>query len=294
MKAKNYLILIVFIASLIIGGCNNQVDKCSNNIVHSLDNTKIFYKVCGNGPTALVFIHGWCCNGNYWKNQVEQYKDKYTVVTIDLAGHGLSGSSRKDYTFDAYAEDVKSVVSRLGNSKVILIGHSMSGVVITKAANLLPGKVAAIIGADTLQDVSIKLSQPQIEHMLKDFEDNGFEAGMRSFLTDMFTYDDNINIKNSVIADMSAANPEIALNTIRNYFNEYSDNGSMSDSARNCKVPAYCINADLWPTNEEANKSVFPNFKGAEIIENAGHFLMLTHPTQFNAKLDIILKDLGL
>ena len=51
----------------------------------SVDNIIISYNVEGNGKPVLVFVHGWCCDKDYWKYQVAHFSNDYKVVTIDLA-----------------------------------------------------------------------------------------------------------------------------------------------------------------------------------------------------------------
>jgi pimeloyl-ACP methyl ester carboxylesterase len=36
----------------------------------------------------LLFVHGWCINKSYWESQMKYFRDKYTVVAMDLPGHG--------------------------------------------------------------------------------------------------------------------------------------------------------------------------------------------------------------
>ena len=64
--------------------------------VSSKDGVEIAYEVKGYGEPALVFVHGWCWDKSIWENQVKVFSAKYKVITIDLAGHGESGSNRKD------------------------------------------------------------------------------------------------------------------------------------------------------------------------------------------------------
>ena len=34
---------------------------------------EINYLQQGQGETTILFLHGWCINGTYWKNQVEYF-----------------------------------------------------------------------------------------------------------------------------------------------------------------------------------------------------------------------------
>ncbi|NOR13724.1 MAG: hypothetical protein GQ545_10775 [Candidatus Aminicenantes bacterium] len=66
--------------------------------VASTDGVSIHYQVQGKGTPALVFVHGWCCDLTYWEKQWDPFAEKYTVVSIDLAGHGQSGLNRESWT----------------------------------------------------------------------------------------------------------------------------------------------------------------------------------------------------
>ena len=54
------------------------------------DNAIINYEVTGKGDTTLLFVHGSFNDRTYWKNQVDYFSPNYTVVTLDLPGHGKS------------------------------------------------------------------------------------------------------------------------------------------------------------------------------------------------------------
>src|SRR5689334_5305170 len=65
-------------------------------LANSADGVHIEYRIYGKGEPAVVLVHGWSCNENYWNEQVNPLKTRYTVVLIDLAGHGASGKNRTD------------------------------------------------------------------------------------------------------------------------------------------------------------------------------------------------------
>src|SRR5437016_7068368 len=138
------------------------------------DGLNLVCEVCGQGDTALVFLHGWCGDRAYWKNQVESFAADYRVVTLDQAGHGESGKDRKSWKVSGLAGDVEAVVKALGLKRVILVGHSMGGPVSLLAAMRMPGTVIAVIGVDTLQNAEFKLPEEVRKSILagveKDFK----------------------------------------------------------------------------------------------------------------------------
>lgn len=129
--------------------------------VISADGVSISFEVKGRRETALVFIHGWSCDSEYWKAQLAFFSDAYTTVAVDLAGHGLSGADRRNWSMAAYGKDVAAVIRALPNQRVILIGHSMGGYVALEAAHLQPERVIGVVGVDSLQDLDGRQTDTQ-------------------------------------------------------------------------------------------------------------------------------------
>src|SRR5579872_2376043 len=69
------------------------------------DSVHIDYRVWGKGEPAVVLIHGWACDAAYWTAQIDALKSKYTVVAVNLAGHGGSERNRTDWSIANYGED---------------------------------------------------------------------------------------------------------------------------------------------------------------------------------------------
>ena len=78
------------------------------------DGVHIEYRVAGKGDPAIVLIHGWATDANYWNAQIAPLQAKYTVVTVDLAGHGGSTKSRSDWSMDEGATSLPAVLTRQG------------------------------------------------------------------------------------------------------------------------------------------------------------------------------------
>src|SRR5437660_6613032 len=148
------------------------------------DGLEIVGEVRGQGDTALVFLHGWCGDREYWKHQVDVFAPDYRVVTLDQAGHGESGKDRKVWSAGSLAGDVEAVVKALGLRRVILVGHSMGGAVALLAAKRMPGTVIAVIGVDTLQNAEFKMPEEVTKKFLEAFETD-FKGTMRMGLAGM-------------------------------------------------------------------------------------------------------------
>ena len=97
----------------------------------------------GRGEPAVVLVHGWCENADYWQAQFDILKSRYTVVALDLAGHGASGANRTDWSVLSYAADVATIAKQIPNAHLVLVGHSMGADVALAA---LPRIGARVIG----------------------------------------------------------------------------------------------------------------------------------------------------
>ncbi|MEW5924034.1 MAG: alpha/beta hydrolase [Candidatus Zixiibacteriota bacterium] len=90
------------------------------------------YQTYGNGPTALLFIHGLGGNGNSWKYQIDCFTKDYEIVTIDLFGHGQSSKNIDPILAPRLdAEAAVGLVHEIVKKPYFIIGHSF-------ATNIIP------------------------------------------------------------------------------------------------------------------------------------------------------------
>ncbi len=280
LKASITILTVIFILFLAV----NMEAKALK--VTSADGLPIVYQVEGKGDITLVFIHGWCCDKSFWELQVPVFAKHYQVVTLDLGGHGESGQDRKDWTMEAFGQDVAAVVKKLELKKVVLIGHSMGGTVAVEAARLLPGQVIGLIGVDSLHNVEKKYTKEQYERVLAQMRGmfkTSAEFYVRAF---MFKPKTAPALIDKIVNKMSLNNPQVGLGTIESSY-KYDLTGAMDK----IKVPIRLIISDLFPYDIEAGKRHAVSFE-AKIMKGVGHFLQMENPTTFNKLLDETLKEL--
>jgi pimeloyl-ACP methyl ester carboxylesterase len=246
--------------------------------VTAADGVEIAYTISGHGPPALVFIHGWMGDQSFWKAQVEEFSTTNTVVTIDLPGHGLSGTGRDHWSMASYGSDVTTVVEHLGLEDVVLIGHSMGGPVILEAARLMPERVVSAVAIDTLQDADFEYEPQEVEGFIAELEAD-FAGTCGGFVASMFVDGTDPAFIERITSDMCDGERDIGAALIREFV-DY-DRG---DALAAIDVPVTGINSDMWPTNVEVNRKYRPEFD-AIVMKGAGHFLMMEKPEEFNRHL---------
>jgi len=255
-------------------------------IVDSDDLVHIEYHVYGSGEPAVVLIHGWLCNSRYWQAQLDELARRYTVVTLDLAGHGASGRNRTDWSIENFAADVAAVVRQLPARSVVLVGHAMGGPVALAATPRIGARVLGVVGVDTFK--SLGLPPPpreQVEHELAPFRAD-FIGTMHSFVPQhLFAAGADPGLIGKVVADMSRASPDIAIASLESL--NQMDFGALLPRIH---VPIVAINSDLGePTDVARIMKAAPTFR-LITLQGSGHFLMLEAPQRFNP---ILLRELA-
>jgi pimeloyl-ACP methyl ester carboxylesterase len=118
---------------------------------------EINYFQQGQGDTTLLFLHGWCIDGTYWKNQVEYFSKNYNVYAIDLPGFGKSKAERTNWTIEEYANDVTAFIDIMNLKNVVIIGHSMAGEIMLQTALTNNPKIVGIVGVDNFKLLTLHL-----------------------------------------------------------------------------------------------------------------------------------------
>ncbi len=99
---------------------------------------------CGMGK-VYVLVHGawhgsWC-----WNKAAPLLQAKgHEVLTPDLPGHYRSSVPCLDVTLKTYVDSISDlIVSK--NYKVVLVGHSMAGIVISQVAENIPERIQKLV-----------------------------------------------------------------------------------------------------------------------------------------------------
>lgn len=114
--------------------------------VRTDDNTHIAYKIVGNGPRNVLFMHGWAGSGSYFEELIRHMDlAGLRIVTYDLRGHGDSDKTPGGYTLDCFAQDGLAVADDAGLDKMVLVGFSMSGKFAQYLACLRPDRIEGLV-----------------------------------------------------------------------------------------------------------------------------------------------------
>lgn len=117
------------------------------------ERARVQYWKTGSGP-AVILVQGAGVIGEGWRPQIDELKDRYTVLWIDNRGIGQSVITSGALRIEDMAADVLAVadVERLHDFH--LVGHSMGG--------LIAHQVMRQVRAMSKFDVSAQLSTLQV------------------------------------------------------------------------------------------------------------------------------------
>jgi pimeloyl-ACP methyl ester carboxylesterase len=102
----------------------------------------IHYTRDGSGP-PVVLLQGVGVTGNGWKPQIEELRDRFTLISIDNRGIGASRSDVRP-TIEDMAADALAVANAERLEHFHLAGHSMGGVIAQQVALTTPSRVLSL------------------------------------------------------------------------------------------------------------------------------------------------------
>ncbi|MFX0032746.1 MAG: alpha/beta fold hydrolase [Candidatus Hodarchaeota archaeon] len=95
----------------------------------NVNNLKIFYSENNIEGIPILFIHGWLGSSHEWIHQVCYFNSKQHIIILDLPGFGKSGKPKTKYSIDFFSTQIIEFLNIFGYKKVILVGHSLGGVI---------------------------------------------------------------------------------------------------------------------------------------------------------------------
>ncbi|MFJ9371692.1 alpha/beta fold hydrolase [Nocardia sp. NPDC101769] len=102
-----------------------------------LNGNEIYFEESGTGDTWVVFESGTGAGRTHWDRVVPLLGDIAHTVAYDRAGRGRSGSPAEPQTIDDMAATLVALVQALAPERLILVGHSMGGLIVRRAAETL-------------------------------------------------------------------------------------------------------------------------------------------------------------
>jgi pimeloyl-ACP methyl ester carboxylesterase len=234
---------------------------------------------------SVVLIHGWTCDASIWDAQRPALRQAgYPVLIPNLPGHGDSPLPPGGIGEESFADAIDAAM-RTGNiARAILVGHSMGGVVIRQFARLYPEKVIALVFVETAFDLT---ETAEDRGWQEAFGGNDGLTARRAFIETLFHRSTPSSLSESVIRKMLSAPTAIAVQAWQWM--------SQPETARpddRFDGPVCLIDGERNEANIDAVRAMFPRLERVR-IEDAGHFVMIEKPAEFNRALLAFLESIA-
>lgn len=249
----------------------------------------LVYNQQGKGDTTLLFVHGWGINSRYWDAQIAHFQNRYTVIAVDLAGHGYSEALSTEMTIEQYATDLVQLVESLDLRDIILVGHSMAGNINLRAYQKFPERIIGFIGVDNFQVIGFE-PPPQEQGEIKLFFDKMKQNYLKTaveFANGMLFSDFTSNEhKARVIQDILHVDSVLAVSTLASLAQEYAVEMEL---LQKLKVPLELIVSEGSLLDESSHKALCKAGFQYWTYSHAGHYPMIEIPETFNKLLQLAI-----
>jgi pimeloyl-ACP methyl ester carboxylesterase len=284
------------LAALLLAGCFGSAEKATlsetetrrgsgplSETTPGAEGLAIAYTLYGEGDSMLVLIHGWGGSQRIWDSQVDDLAQRFTVVTVDLGGHGLAGRGRAQASLKQLSVDLAAVLDAVGAKRAILIGHSMGGEVALLTALARPQAVAAVIGVEAFREPPL---DPAIwQALLGDLEQD-FPTACRSFLRGLFAQTTEEMLVDKAATEACRLEPALGLALMREMAG-FDLGKTLSALPQDLPVRAINTTEDLEPPPAPASEPLqrFHADSKTSFIARSGHFPMLEQSAELTRQL---------
>ena len=248
-----------------------------------LDGQRIHYKSYGKGSRALVFVHGWTCDLNVWRQQIPAFSNRMRVVALDLPGHGLSDKPQINYSQELFARAVEAVLRDAGVKQAVLVGHSMGTPVVRQFYRRYPEKTLALVFVDgALRPFGKPEDREKFLEMVRGAQFEKVAAGM---VDGMLAPVKDEQLRGEIRKTMLSTPKHVAVSAMEGM----NAPEIFRDDKINVPAQAILARSPFWAADtEQFFRSLAPNLE-YQMWDGVGHFLMVEKPQEFNQALTAFL-----
>ena len=246
-----------------------------------IDENRIHYisiesinKSMGEGENVF-FLHGLGGNIYNWAYQTKYFSETNNVVSLELPGHGRS-SGKGGSSIEFYTDLLLKFFDVMEMDNIVIVGHSMGGVVSLDFSFKYPERVKALV----LVATSAKFDIPTQKLMELKNDMESIFGSLEKAKDKMKDIDERL-----VTNDMMVLLGDVMA------IKKYDGVSHLSE----LKMPTLVIGgADDVLAPVDYSEQLHANIKNSElqIIEHAGHMVMVEAHQEFNAVLEEFLLNL--
>jgi pimeloyl-ACP methyl ester carboxylesterase len=279
------MVISLFAAAVLSSTALSQAKETpSRDHFVKLDAMRVHYQNYGEGKEAIVFIHGWTCNLNFWKANIPAFAKQSRVIAIDLPGHGESDKPQITYSMDLFARAIDAVLQDAKVERATLVGHSMGTPVIRQFYRKYPNKTSALV----IVDGSLRpFSNPeQMKQFMEPLRGPKYKEHAGQLLDFMLQPVKDNKTKEEIRAAMISAPQHVMVGAMEAMM----DDAIWKQDKINAPTLAVMAKQPQWSAEYETFvRELVPGID-YQMWEGVSHFLMMDDPQKFNDTVLAFLK----
>jgi pimeloyl-ACP methyl ester carboxylesterase len=233
--------------------------------------------------TPVVLIHGAGQNNISWPPGIRRLPDE-RVLAVDLPGHGKSKGLGRN-SIQAYAENLVAFLDSLEIKKAVVVGHSMGGGIALQLTLDYPDRVSGLglvasgarlpVSKDLIEEVSFPATRSQAHHHIIEWSYGPLA---------------NEDLKQLALRNLVETRPAVLSSDLQ-ACNSFNAIGRLTE----IRVPTLVVcGSEDRMTPLHFSFKLSSDIPGAamQIIESAGHMVMVEQPARVAGILSVFFRSL--
>jgi pimeloyl-ACP methyl ester carboxylesterase len=240
----------------------------------------------GKGDKTVLLLHGYLETLYIWQEFTTLLSKDMRVVSIDLPGHGLTGTSEVN-TMSFCADIAVSVLDKLNIEKAYVLGHSMGGYVALEAVKRYPDRFEGLIMMNSTPFPDSQEKREEREREILIILQKKMHMIARTSIPKMFAPENLVKMEEKILEIRETAeihDPEGVVATLKGIMQREDNRDFMKSTETPLLV--FLGRFDNY-IKEEAVKEIVSTAGSSNVImlEKSGHCGFLEEPVLCSQKL---------
>ncbi|MFL9481958.1 alpha/beta fold hydrolase [Chitinophagaceae bacterium LWZ2-11] len=275
MKKTVILIIALLFAAL-----------CVN--VFAQNATAFNVKKTGKGNRSIIFIPGFACSGDVWKETTPLFEKDFTCYTLTMPGFA-GQPAEADPSFKGWEDAIAGYIKKNNIDKPIIIGHSMGGGLALALASDYPDVIGKIVVVDALPCLSAIMNKA-----FKSKENNDCSPVVKQFtaMSDSVFLQMQKHTMPRLVAETSKVAQVVEwsmLSDRKTFAQMYCDfsNTDLREKIATIKCPSLILLEQPFSTLTDAINDEYKNLKTGQLVyaTKGLHFIMYDDTAWFNQQI---------
>ncbi|MBS1946350.1 MAG: alpha/beta hydrolase [Bacteroidetes bacterium] len=245
------------------------------------DNSKIFYRKKGKGPTVAL-IHGFAEDGTIWDKQVAFLQNHFQLIIPDLPGSGRSAATGQQISnifyrsIDGYATIIKQVLDKEQISYCVMAGHSMGGYITLAFAEKYAATLAAFVLFHSTAYADSDEKKAARKKSIQFIKKNGAAEFIKLSSPNLFSAY-NQRHHPDLVRNLVSRYDNFSAGSLVSYYEAMIHRPDRTDLLKNFQRPVQFIIGEgdnAVPLEQSLKQCHLPKITYIHILENTGHMGM--------------------